>query len=161
MKELFGRVWMFGWYLAALAIFVGLMWWVVKAHSHMWRLVAARYRGTPASARIARKLETAMIATRGLRAPNPFGKHYRRYTVLLDIHDEGLALIVVPPFNIMCPPLFLPFDEMELKPTDWALWPDPFAIRMRRLPETDIIIGRDTVRWIREHADRAPFGFGV
>ena len=37
MKDLFGRLWMFGWHLIALAIFAGLMWWFAKAHSHMWR----------------------------------------------------------------------------------------------------------------------------
>jgi hypothetical protein len=154
---------MFGWHLAALAIFVGLMWWFAKAHSHMWRLVAARYRGNPPSAAIARKLEVTVIAARSLRIPdplhNPAHRHYPG--LILAVHDEGLALSLVPPFNIMCSRLFLPFDEMDLKQTDWALWPDPFAIRMRRLPDIDIIIGRDTVRWLRQIVERAPFGLGV
>ena len=161
MQELFGKLWMLAWQIAAFAIVAFILWIGLRSHSHMWQLVSGRYRGKPASTTIARKLETALIATRGLRTPNPFGKPYRRYTVMLDIHDEGLALSVVPPFNIMCPPLSLPFDEMELTPTDWALWHEPHAIRMRQLPETDIIIGRDTVRWIREHVGRDPFGLGV
>ena len=152
---------MFGWHLIALAIFAGLMWFVAKAHSRMWRAASARYAAKPRSARIASKLETAVIAARGSLRPNPLGAPFRSYPIMLRIHDDGLALAVVPPFNLLCPALFLPFDEMDVQRTDWALWSEPFAIRMRKLPETDIIIARDTVRWIREHVDRPPFGLGV
>ena len=161
MRELFGRLWMFWWQIAALALVVGLMWFFANAHLSMWRLASARYAAKPRSARIASKLETAVIAARGSLRPNPLGAPYRRYPIMLEIHDDGLALAVVPPFHLMCPPLFLPFDEMEVQRTDWALWSEPFAIRMRRLPDLDIIIGRDTVRWLRDYIDRSPFGLGV
>lgn len=162
MKELFGRLWMLGWQIAAFAIVVFILWFALRAHSHMWRLVAARYRGKSPSSAIARKLEVTVIAARDLRMPDPFqNPAYRNYPgLLLNIHEQGLALSLVPPFNLLCPPLFLPFDEMDLKQTHWALWREPYAIRMRRLPETDIIIGRDTARWIREHIQGAPFGLG-
>ena len=150
---------MLGWQIAAFAIVVFILWFALRSNAHMWRLVAAHYRGKPPSAAIARKLEVTVIAARDMRMLNPFrNPRYRNYPgLMLAIHDEGLALSLVPPFNILCPPLFLPFDEMELKPTDWALWHAPFAIRMRRLPETDIIVGRETVGWLRQHIDRAPF----
>lgn len=162
MKELLGRIWMFGWYLVALAIFAGLMWFVVKAHSRMWRLAAARYSGRSGSPVQARKLESIVITRRGASGGLYTGNAaYRVYPAMIAIHDFGLALSQVPPFNVMCPALFLPFDEMEVKSTDWALWRDPFAIRMRQSPDIDIILDREAVRWIREHIDRAPFGLGV
>lgn len=163
MRELFGRLWMLGWYLAALAIFVGLMWWFAKAHSHMWRLVAAQHAGRKQSPSNARKLESIVITRRGAMGGLYAGNAaYRVYPgVSMQIHDTGLALSLLPPLNVMCSPLFLPFEEMELMQTYWALWPEPFAIRMRQLPDVDIILGRDTVRWIREHVDTSPFSLGV
>ena len=147
----------------ALALVAFILWFALRLHAHMWQRVAARYRGKPSSDAIARKLEVAVIAARGLRTPDRFrNRDHRKYAgLLIDIHDEGLALSLVPLFNIMCPPLFLPFDEMGLKQTDWALWREPYAIRMRQLPDTDIIIGGVTVQWLRQHIDRAPFGLGV
>ncbi len=163
MKELFGKLWMLGWQIAAFALVVFILWYALRLNSHMWRQVAARYHGKPASTAIASKLETIVIAARDMRMPNPLrNPMYRQYPgVILAVYDEGLALKLVPPFNIHCPPLFLPFGEMEVEQTYWALWPEPFAIRMRQLPDVDIIVGRDTVRWLRGHIDRAPFGLGV
>ena len=160
MKRAFEALWYAATWAVAVAIILFIIRFALRSHSHMWRLVSASYGGKLASEAIARKLETIVIATRGLRTPNPFGKiGYRNHTgLILEVHDNGLALALVPPFNIMCPRLFLPFDEMELKQTDWALWPEPFAVRMRRLPEIDIILGRDAVRWIRGHTTRPPFG---
>ena len=154
---------MLGWTIAALAIAAFVLWYALQLHAHMWRQVAARYRGKPSSTATARKLEVAVIAQRDIRLPNPqLNPRFRNYPgLLMAIHDEGLEFSLIAPFSLMCPPLFFPFDEMELKQTYWALWPEPFAIRMRRLPDVDIIVGRDTVRWIREHIDRAPFGLGA
>ena len=47
---------------------------------------------------------------------------------------------------------------MELQSTYWALWPDPLAIRMRNLPDLDIILAHDTVEWIRDRIKAPPFG---
>jgi hypothetical protein len=163
LRILFEAVWSAVTIGLALVLVVFILWFAVRLHAHMWRRVAARYRGTPASAAVARKLETMVIAARDMRTPDRLGSGaYRQYPALmLAAHAEGLALSLVPPFNIMCPPLFLRFDEMELKQTEWALWPDPFVLRMRALPDVDIIVGRDTVRWLREYVDRSPFGWGV
>lgn len=154
---------MIGWQVAAWALAAFILWFALQLHAHMWRRVAERYRGTAPSTGIARKLEVMVIAERGLGMPSPFqSKSFRKYPgLVLAIHDEGLELSLIPPINILCPPLFLPFDEMELEQTDWALWPEPFAIRMRQLPDVDIIIGRETVRWLREYADPSVFGLGV
>ena len=79
---------------------------------------------------------------------------------MIAIHEEGLAisLVPIPPLNIMTPPLFLPFDDMRVEQTEWALWPEPFALRMASAPDLDVIVDRGVVRWIREHIARPPFG---
>ena len=107
--------------------------------------------------------ESIVITKRGEKGPLIFGNAaYRLYAgVAVTVHQDGLSLSLVPPFNIRCPPLFLPFDQMRLEPTSWGLWPEPFAIRMRRATDVDLILDRSVVSWIREHVDREPFGLGV
>ena len=144
-------------------VFVVLIWWLARAHSRMWRLVSASYAGQAASAPIATKpIDTIVIAARGSSGPLYAGNTaYRAYAgVKITVYEDGLALSLIAPFNVMCPPIYLPFDEMDLKQTSWALWPEPFAIRMRGLPDIDIILGRDTVQWLRGRSDRPPFAEG-
>lgn len=157
MREFFSTLWSAAAALIGIAVFVGLMVWVARNHSFMWRRLAARYAGARRHGAIATKLEVWVIAERGSGKPSA----YRQYAGLrLALHPDGISawVIPIPPLNVGCPPLFLPFAEMTIADTDWMLWRDPAALRMRRAPELDIIIGRDTLRWIREHVDAPPFG---
>ena len=162
MGHAFEGVWTVAASLLGLAVFFALMWAIARVHAFMWRRVSAQYvrRGNARSS--STKLETIVIAQRGVLSP--FNGQVRQYAgTLLSASDHGLSLslIPMPPLNILAPPIFLPFDEMTLASTNWALWPEPFAIRMKRLPEIDIIIGRETVAWIRGRADRPPFGWEI
>ena len=141
-----------------LLVFVAVMWWAAKSHAHLWRLALRKYPERRAWRADAKRLETFVIAHRGALGPSPHGE-YRRYSgAILGVHDRGLSLSLVPPFNLLCPLIELPFDEMELQSTYWALWPDPLAIRMRNLPDLDIILGHDTVEWIRDRTKAPRFG---
>ena len=160
MREALSNLWQAIATLIGAAVFVALMWWIARAHSRMWRFVSARYAGRTASALIAtRRMDTIIIAARGSTGPLYTGNiAYRSYPgVNITVGEDGLALSLIAPFNVMCPPIHLPFDEMDLVRTDWALWPEPFAIRMKRLPEIDIILARDTVLWLRDRTGRPPF----
>ncbi|WP_310468897.1 hypothetical protein [Sphingomonas sp.] len=141
--------------LLGMAVFLGLMAWIIQANAAMWRKVAAQYHGDNRSPILTTKsIETVVVTERkdGSRlAINAF----RNYAgVRMVLRRDGLALSILPPLNISTPPLFLPFDEMELKETSWALWPQPYAIRMRRAPGLDLIVDRGVARWIRDHAER-------
>ena len=143
--------------LMGMLVLAGALWWIVDAHSSMWRQAAAHYQGASSKATIARKIpETIIITGRGaIGGLHSGNRNYRVYAASnIAIHADGLSIRQIPPFNIRCRPLFLPFDKMELKQTSWALWPEPFALRMRRTPELDIIVDRRLVRWIREHIER-------
>ncbi len=163
MKEMLSAIWHAAASLLGVAIFAAIMWWVVKAHSRMWRLVAERYSGVGRGPAIARKLETIVVTRRGALGSIVTGNaNYRHYPgTVMTVTQQGLQLSQVPPLNVHCPWLILPFDQMELARTSWALWPEPFAIRMTNLPDIDIILGRDTVRWIRSKTDQRPFGWDV
>lgn len=146
-----------------LAVFLGLMWWIAKANSHWWRAVGTRYRGTSRGRRLARKTpETLVITARGKTGGLVKGNvGFRVYGASrIAIHEDGLVLTQIPPFNVMCAPLFLPFGEMDLTETDWG-FNRAYAFRMDGLSDIDIIVYPRVVRWIRGEIDEAPFGLGV
>jgi hypothetical protein len=141
--------------LLGIAVFLGLMWWIIHANAAMWRKVAAHYQGDNRSPILATKgIETVVVTERkdGSRLAINVFRNYAGVRMVL--RRDGLALSILPPLNISTPPLFLPFDEMELKETSWALWPQPYAIRMRRAPGLDLIVDRGVARWIRDNAER-------
>ena len=162
MGNAFKELWSIAASVLGLAVFIAMMWAVARAHAVMWRRVSARYsrgRRFPASPA---KLETIVIAQHG--ALQPFNPQARQYAgTLLSVSDNGLCLklIPIPPLNVLAPPLYLPFDEMTVARTTWALWPEPFAVRMSGLPEIDIILARESVAWIRGRTARRPFGRDV
>ena len=164
MREIFSGIWQAASTLLGGLVFAAVMWWLAKAHSRLWRTVSADYPKRSNSSTIARRpLDTIVITRRGTSGPVLTGNvDYRQYAgALIRVHDSSLSVSLLLPFNIFCAPIELPFDEMELRPTVWALWPEPFAVRMRRLPELDLVLARDTVQWIRARTDKAPFALGA
>ncbi len=148
--------------VVGLAVFLGLLWWLARMHSWWWRIVGARYASEATRPLIARKFpETVIITARPEAKPARSKFGYRLYGVCrIAIHDGGMSISQPAPFNVLCPPLLLPFDQMELRATDWGL-SQVYSLRMRQTPGTDIIVFPRVVRWIREHVDRAPFGTGA
>lgn len=164
MREIFSGIWQAASTLLGVLVFAGVMWWFAKAHSHLWRAISAHYPKRANSSTIARKaLDTIVVTRRGASGPILTGNvGYRQYAgAIIRVHDRSLSVSLLPPFNISCAPIELPFDEMELRPTVWALWPEPFAIRMRLLPGLDLVLAHDTVQWIKARTDKAPFGLGI
>jgi hypothetical protein len=129
----------------------------------MWRLVSARHPGSKRGPIIGRKLETIVVARRGTLGPIFRGNaNYRQYAgVIIAVSPTGLTFSLVPPLNVMCSPFSVPFEQIELDRTDWALWPEPFALRLKNQPEIDIVLARDAVQWIRSLTDQKPFGWDV
>lgn len=161
MRETFEEIWSGAASLIGLAIFVVVMWMIAKSHARMWRRVSARYGERERFPSVATKLESIVVAQRGALKPFDANAQYRQYAgTILSVAKSGLrlSLVPIPPLNIMAPALFLPFDEMTLHRTNWALWSEPFAIGMKGLHDIDIILGRETVAWIRSRTDRPPFG---
>ena len=162
MSEPFSTLWDAASALLGVAVFVLVIGWVARTHARMWRLVAARYAGAGPEAASARKLDTIVVTRRGRSGEAFTVADFRQYPgTIIALTPTGLRLtaIPIPPLNLMCPALLLPFDELALVRTSWALWPEPFALRMRRLPDIEIILARDTVQWLRTHTDQGPFGF--
>lgn len=141
--------------LLGAAVFVALMIGIARSHSLLWRKVSACY-GRPIATSIATRFGTVVLA--------PMSGIYRHHSgTFIGVSPEGLSfsVIPIPPLNTFCPPFFLPFEDMRLEPTSWGLWPGPFAIRTSRLPGLDIILGRDTVEWLRQQRSLGPFGLAA
>ena len=160
MRDAFAGIWSAAASLLGVAVFAIIIWAITKSHFHMWRLASTRYQMRKEAPALGRKLETIVITH---RASGPFegDARYRQYAgTIVAVTGRGLrlSLIPIPPLNIMAPALFLPFDEMAIERTSWALWTEPFALRMTNLPDIDIILGRDTVQWIRSRTSEPPFG---
>lgn len=139
--------------IVGVLVFVALMYFALGAISHFWRGVAQNYARRPFSQRIARKFPESVVMTartNGRAVELPLKGWHTFAPVQIDVHQDGLALAMMPPFNLRCRPLFLPFAELEMTETWWALWPQPVAIRMERSPAFDIIVSRETARWIRD-----------
>jgi hypothetical protein len=140
------------------SVFVALMYFALRTMSQFWRATAEAYPGRAGSQRIARKFPETIVMTSRTddRGADRFRKGWHSYApARIDIHEDGLVLAMIPPFDLMCAPLFLPFSEMTMADTSWAFWRQPVAIRMRQAPGIDIIIGREAAGWIRNKMDSA------
>ena len=157
---MFSVIWQAGSALFGVLVFAGIIAWLAKAHSHLWRKVSDSHPRRLSSPAIARKApDTILITRRGESGPLATGNaEYRQYAgAKIAVHAGNLTISLLPPFNLLCPPIELPFDEMEMERTNWALWPEPYAIRMRHLDDIDMIVGHDTGRWLRDYLDSPPF----
>lgn len=153
--------------LFGMGVFAGLVIWGSFDYARLWRRVAAAYPKPDALPAVRGKiLETIVITKRTepapesdivVKRPRPalwqkVAVPFRAYVgVMLSVTDSGLLLARLPLFNFLCPPIYLPFTEMTISPTWWALWPNPAAIRMNLLLDTDIILDEKTVQWLQEY----------
>lgn len=156
MKDLFGRLIPM---LLGAIVFWGVMLAIARTHARQWRRVAAHFGRRARGAKVsATRLETIVIMSRDADDGTILGPlQFRQYPALLTVHEDGLSIRAVPLLGVMCAPLLIRYDDMALKPTSWMLWRDPYALRMRGLDGTEIVLGDDTVRWLRDHVD-APTG---
>lgn len=139
--------------LLGTGLFAGLLTWAAYHSTWLWRRIASAYPRPAALAAVRGRMETIIIAERpgatlGEKVAAPFRLHAG---VMLSVVDGGLLLSRIFPFNFLCSPVYLPFAEMTIRPTFWALWPEPVAVSMKLLPDTDIILSQEAAQWLREH----------
>ncbi|MFN2377812.1 MAG: hypothetical protein ABR538_14855 [Candidatus Binatia bacterium] len=129
--------------LVGLLVLVGLMRFALHTHGRLWRRVADHY-GAPApdASRVHRAPEQVVIFGGGLA--------FRRFVPLrVGIHARGISLKLLPPFSFGCPPIYLRFDEMNVRPTSWYLLGESWAIRAAKAPDIDIIVDGKLHDWLR------------
>ena len=128
--------------LLGAAVLSGILAFLLRANSRMWRIVASAYAANSPHPVLARKsFEQVLIAGSGLA--------FRNYVPLtVGVHEKGISLRLLPPFSLQCPPLFLPFSDMTCRRTDWFLSHDVFAIKLAEV-DVDIIVSHRLWTWMQ------------
>jgi hypothetical protein len=131
-----------------LVLFAGALYLVLRFQNARWRLLAPSYASSAEKPGRAVKRFATVVARGGM----PFFTKY--VGVSIAIHEDGLGLSIVPPFSAGAPALFLPFDEMSVRRTDWYLNCGSFSIRMKRNADMELIIDDGLLSWIQANTDR-------
>ncbi len=131
--------------LLGFVVLVGLLRFLLHAHGRMWRRVSDVYGASAGDPpRVRRFPEQAVISGGGLA--------FRRYVPLTaGIHARGVSLTLAPPFSIGCPPIFLPFEEMNIRPSGWYVWGEAWGIRAAKASDIEIVVGDKFLDWMRTH----------
>lgn len=131
--------------LIGLVVLVGLLRFLLHTHGRMWRCVSDVYGASPGDPpRVRRFPEQAVISGGGLA--------FRRYVPLtVGIHARGLSLKLAPPFSIGCPPIFLPFEDMNIRTSGWYVWGEAWGIRAAKTAHIEIVISSEFLDWMRTH----------
>ena len=115
--------------------------------SERWRMLALHYAGKPRGALQASKALDSLV----LERPGGYGRRYAINPTAVGVYSGGLALRSVFPLQWFKQPLFLPFDEMQLRPTSWPGLTDPHAVRMARTDDVEVVLSSPQLRWIRDN----------
>lgn len=131
--------------LFGLVVLVALLRFVLHTHGRMWRCVSDVYGLSPGDPPSVRRFPEQAVLSGG-------GLAFRRYVPLTaGIHARGLSLKLAPPFSIGCPPIFLPFEDMNIRTSGWYVWGEAWGIRAAKAAHIEIVISSEFLDWMRTH----------
>jgi hypothetical protein len=136
-------------------LFFGALW----RFAGRWRYLAERYAADPGRPRERRGLQSAVLLGLG-------GYNVLKGILKVGVHDTGISLRILPPFNLFHKPLFVPFQEIEGWKTTWYLDSRSTELAFRRAPDVKMVVPADLAEWIAGssrqkmtlHEDRPPQG---
>ena len=141
----------------SLAFFGGVAITIMQAGLSRWREFETLYLQTNPRQPLARKMAGTMrISKPGYRWGPLSGDHKanrRHPPVFVAVHEDGLALSIVPPFQFGCRDLFLPFAKMTVVPAKWDLLSDAYAIRMDGVEGLEILMFSNIMEWAAQRSD--------
>jgi hypothetical protein len=146
--------------LIGFGVLFGLLFWSVDIQAKMWRALVACYGQAKQTPVLARKIPETIVIFKGDYNSLRFGwrQNYMLYAgASFSILEDGLLITALPPGNIIFKDIYLPFDEMKIGPHPWMLWKEPYAISMDKASDLVVIIGQDTLQWLRQNTGAAPF----
>ena len=146
--------------LIGFGVLFGLLFLSVHLQAKMWRALVACYGQAKQTPVLARKIPETIVISKSDDNILRFGwcQNYENYNwTIISILEDGLLISSITPVNTICKDIYLPFDEMEIEPHPWMLWEEPYAISMDKAPDLKVIIGQDTLKWLRQNTGRAPF----
>jgi hypothetical protein len=146
--------------LIGFGVLFGLLSWALNVQVKMWRELVARYGQTKQTPVLARKIpETIVIYNSAVKGWQLGGrpKYTTYFGTIISVMEDGLFISAIPPVNLVLKGIYLPFDEMKIEHHPWMLWKDPCAISMHKASNLKVIIGQDTLQWLRQNTGQAPY----
>jgi len=129
--------------LFGFVVLVALIGFLLFTHGRMWRRVSDVYGAMPGDAPRARRFPEQAVMNGG-------GLAFRLYVPMtVGIHDRGISLRLAPPFSVGCPPIFLPFEGMSIRPSSWYVWGKAFGIRAAKTSDIEIVVSDKLLDWMR------------
>ena len=97
----------------------------------------------PGPARATKSWEQVVVVGSGIA--------FRKYfPVTAAAHSTGISLAQPWPYSLYCEPLFLPFDELKIRRTEWFLNSHSFALKLDRT-DLEIVVAEDLQAWIQSN----------
>jgi hypothetical protein len=128
-----------------LLVLVALLRFALVTHARMWRCVSDVYGASPGDPPNFRRFPEQVVISGG-------GLRFRRYVPLtVGIHAHGISLKLAPVFSIGCPPIFLPLDELSIRPSSWYVWGQAWGIRAAKADEFEIVVSDKFFDWMQTH----------
>ena len=146
--------------LIGFGVLFGLLYLSVNLHAKMWRALAAHCGQSKQTLVLARKIpETIVISKSGYKGLGVgWRQGYGLYSwTIISVLEDGLLISAIPPVNFVCKDIYLPFDGMTIERHPWMAWQEPYAISMDKATDLMIIIGQDTLQWLRQITGRGLF----
>ena len=138
----------------SLAFFAGVAFKIWNASGSNWRLFSSAYPLRAVGEPIATKVSGAA------RVGVP-GKAWGVYSgdtkanhlppVRLSLFEKGMMLSCWGPFHHGQPSMYLPFDEMRLRPAKMGLI-ECYGVQMRAVPNLAILLYDTLLEWAAEHS---------
>ena len=145
--------------LIGFGLLFGLLWLSVNLQAKNWRALGVHYGQCNHMPSLARKIPETIVIFKGEGNSLRFGwrqNYTYYYWSIISVLEDGLLISAIFPVSIFCKAIYLPFEEMHIAPCSWMMWEEPYAISMDKASDLTVIIGKDTLYWLRQNTGRAP-----
>lgn len=129
--------------VVAFGFVIALLGYMYKRDACHWRYLATTY-GQPWKKPIRERWGNLV-----LYGKFPVSKSYNGIAKI-GVHHDGIALkVMMPPQNIFCRPLFIPFKDIRGWNQSWYLNAESTELELNQAREVKIVMPRDQLNWIR------------
>ena len=115
-----------------------------------WRRLANAYASVDLPSKAIRRMETCILrgGERWLAGVRAYQSYLGIVTITVDEFGMGLRLMM--PFQLFHPPLFIPHEEISVRPVRWFLNDNTCGLTTLQVPEIDLLVSESVVRWMAE-----------
>ncbi len=141
IAEILEKAWLM---LIGFGVFGGSLYIIYFRDSHYWRYLGEFYEAP----------WQRPIETRYFQHAVAYGKAFasKSYNGILTIgvHEQGLALSVIPPFSFFHKPLFIPYAEIKGWKQFWYLNAKSCELEFESAPDVKLVMPASQVKWLQE-----------